>query len=1186
MDLKGFKSFADHTEILFQPGINIIVGPNGCGKSNVVDAIRWVLGESNIRNIRGQRNEDIIFSGTDRNRALGMASVEITLDNSDQLIPTEFSEITVARKLFRTGESEYSVNRSRVRMKDIQTLFTGTGVGKRGYSIVGQGELEQVLNGQGLDRRLYLEEASGISKHRQQREEVQRRIAHTDEDLIRVKDILSELSNRKEEVYVKSEKAKAYKLLAEEHMNLEKNLLLHDWKRVETGLTQRQTEAQEMARRLEELDQHRSDLDQELNQQAQVHEEKRLVLERLKEERFGLESDLQSLFSDSRLSQERIRNALERVNSSDEDHNKYLQMAEAIRIDLDNIKAEYLRELDKHQEKQQLFSELNTQEDQLLSSIQEYEASLNRLKNELFQAMNEETSTRNRIRSGEEKQTRLRERWHRLEIQNEEMKLQTLKCREEKERLLRQQREADTRSKKDEAGLEQLVQQKKQLEASRQDLQSGINDLNRHKIKLENELLAVRERQKSLAGYSPGVKFLMRTDNRSRFPGIIGVVGEMIEVPAGLEIAIETAAGKGLENIVVDRVDRARQAIDFLKGQRAGRVTFLPLDVLRTAAIEAQWVKSIASHRGALGLASRLVKYDLQYQSAVDYLLGRILIVEDMDSGIEFVRKFHYPLRIVTLEGEVFAVGGALTGGSRGQQQEGPLQRRQNERRLESELDEVMQKMNKLQADDAVILENLQQLQHDMESVRSSLTENRVLVQMVQQQIKDNEQQELRLQQELASGEDELAYLQQEIKGLEKDILSLESLREEQESTSQTLSHSLESTKTNMDDTRRELEIHRARVASYREQVETKAGELNNLKRSQDQMQQVYDSYRQSAEEAQALHFRLQQEISDERQRLVTIDQRMSSMQTELQALNTSLEEELLSEKTCRSRLEQIKAGIEPLKVQSEQYAHQIHQNELLLARLETEQAGLLSRWEEKFAGQPMEGQESAVVVGGVRVWRQRLEELEAAMLDLEPVDLTAVEEYQQVSERHDFLSRQVQDLLEAKESLTNLLKETESLIMRKFTQFLVRANESFSQTFAEIFNGGEASLVLESGEDRLEAGIEFEIKLPGKRVQALNLLSGGERALTCIAFIFSLLRLKPTPFCLLDEIDAALDETNLMRYTQFLKGMAEQMQFVVVTHRQATIECGNHLYGVTMPDKGVSKVFTLNLSQAETLAG
>lgn len=1186
MELKGFKSFADHTEILLQPGINIIVGPNGCGKSNVVDAIRWVMGEANVHTIRGQRNEDIIFSGTDQNRALGMASVEVTLDNSDHLLSIDASDISISRKLFRSGESEYYLNRTRVRMKDIHALFMGTGVGKRGYSIVGQGELEQVLNGHPLDRRLYLEEASGISKHRQQREEVLRRIANTKADLVRVQDVLNELSSRKEQVYEKAQKAEAYKELSEEHRSIERTLLQYELQRIESALKQRHGENQHLHDKTQSLGKQVDEMKNQLEKTAQSTETRRTLVEQLKEQRYGQESNIQSMYSELKLSEERLKNARERIKVAAEDQLKYTQMGEGISLDLARVREELKQESDKHQLKLESFRELSNKEEQLVEQIKHYESSLERIKTELFQARNEESTSRNQIRAGEEKMTRLKEKCHRLEIQKEELILQKQRIGEELERSNQQLAEIESRANRTELEMTNCADKKAQWETQRKNAEAKLSDFHRQRMKIENELLAVQERQKARVGYANGVKLLMRDDHRAMFPGIVGVVGEMIEVPAGLEVAVETAAGKGLENIVVRQVSEARRAIDYLKRKQAGRVTFLPLDVLKAAPIDEKKRNAIQSHPGVIGLASRLVSCSEEFQPAADYLLGRVLIVEDMDSGINLLKKYHVSLRMVTLEGESFAVGGALTGGLKSHHSEGLLQRRQAERSLMKSRQNIDENIKSCQGQIDAINQQLTEFNKNLERLHAQLTEDRIHIQMLQQQDKEYEQQLERLRDDRSACEEEIAYLLQQIKQLEEEILSLNQQVEERERHSNELAQALEQSRLSSDDSRREIEIHRARVASYREQLEIKSRELENLQRSMEQMEQIDNSYRQSAQDAHDLYQKLEKEIGREEQRITELEQLIRQGQTQLQGIEIRLKQEQQAEADDRQNADVMRRSVEPVKQQLEQVQQRIHQNELLVARLETEQEGLLGRWKEKFPEEDYKAGILTEIGGGVRRWRQRLEEIEAQMVQLEPVDISAIEEYQQISQRYEFLSQQVEDLTEAEKSLGSLLKETENLMMKGFLQFLKVANQSFQETFTEIFNGGEAALVLENKEERLDAGVDFAVKLPGKKVQSLNLLSGGERALTCIAFIFALLRLKPTPFCLLDEIDASLDETNLMRYTQFLKSMSDRMQFVIVTHRQATIECGNHLYGVTMPEKGISKIFTLDLSQAETLAG
>ncbi|HAA08970.1 MAG: chromosome segregation protein SMC [Syntrophomonadaceae bacterium] len=1186
MELKGFKSFADHTEIFFQPGINIIVGPNGCGKSNVVDAIRWVMGEANIHTIRGQRNEDIIFNGTDQNRALGMASVEITLDNSDRLLGIDMAEISISRKLFRSGESEYHLNRTRVRLKDIQALFMGTGVGKRGYSIVGQGELEQVLNGHPLDRRLYLEEASGISKHRQQREEVLRRIANTKADLVRVQDILNELSSHKEQVYEKAQKATAYKKLLEEHRSIERALLQYELLRIDAALKQRNGENELLQDKIHSISQQVDEMTTQLERMNQSIEARRALIEQLKEQRYGQETSIQSLLTELKLSEERLKNAQERIQVATEDRLKYEQMGESISTDLARVREEFKQESHMHQLKVQSLRELLIKEEQLVEQIKHYESNLEQIKTELFQARNEESTTRNQIRAGEEKLTRLKERYHRFEIQKEELIMQQQRVGEELQRCHQQIMEIKSRTGQMELEMTNYGEENSRLTTQLKKTETQLADLQRQRMRIENELLAIQERQKARVGYASGVKMLMQEDHRAMFPGIIGVVGEMIEVPIGLEVAIETAAGKGLENIVVSQVSEARQAIEYLKVKKAGRVTFLPLDVLRPVPMNDKEIKAVQNYPGVIGLAARLVSCAREIQPAVDYLLGRVLIVEDMDSGINLLKQERISWRMVTLEGESFAVGGALTGGLKSRQPEGLLQRRQAERSLLTSRQNIDKDIMSCQGQIDSFRQQLAEVNKYIERLHSSITEDRIHVQLLEQQNKEYEQQLERLKDDKSICEAEIADAVQQIKELEEEILSLKQKLQEREIRSNELTQALEQSRLSGEDSRREIEIHRARVASYREQLEIKDRELENLQRSMEQMEQIDQSYRQSAQDAQILYQKLTQEIKREEQRIAELEQVIAQGRTQLQKINGKLEKEQQAEAEERQNAETISSRVEPVKQELAHAQQRIHQNELLVARLETEQQGLMKRWTERFAGEDYKNAVPNEIKEGVRERRKQLAEIEAQMAQLEPVDLTAIQEYQQISERYEFLSQQVEDLTEAEKSLGSLLRETENLMMKDFLQFLEIANRSFQETFTEMFNGGEASLVLQNQEETLDAGVDFAIKLPGKKVQSLNLLSGGERALTCIAFIFSLLKLKPTPFCLLDEIDASLDETNLIRYTQFLKSMAERMQFVIVTHRQATIECGNHLYGVTMPEKGISKIFTLDMSQAEILAG
>lgn len=1185
IDIKGFKSFADHTIIDFQPGINVIVGPNGCGKSNVVDAIRWVLGEANIRNLRGQKSEDVIFNGTDNNRALGMANVEIDINNAEHILSTEFSEVTVARKLFRSGESEFYLNRSRVRLKDIHNLFMGTGLGKKGYSIIGQGELEQVLNGQGLERRMFLEEASGISKHRQQRDEVRRRITTTSEDLVRVSDLLNELTERKLEVEQKAGRARQYISLSSELTELDKQLMHYEIDKLTRDIQQKHNLQQEKKDSLVIAQTKLNQWQQNWQTNTKRIDELRQEIERLREEKYTLENSLNSMSGEIRLSEERIKNHEERLTANDTDETKYAEMLDKIGQDLNRMSYDFEEEEKKFQLRLSEYQELKLNITAVEESIEQLNREFEDHKLLAFDVMREETSTGNRIREIEDLAARLAEKGQRTIIYIEESGNQQGRLTSELDRLQTDIENINRSIAQEENQQRQLLQGKKQQAEEVALLESEFARLDLERVKIENELMGIRERQRNLLGYSSGVKYILNPANKHKFPGLIGVLGEALEVPAGMETAIETAVGRGVENVVVEKVEQARQAIELLKQQRAGRVTFLPLDVLRVQSIPSEVLNQLLSIDGVIGLASQLVKYPPDFNLAVEYLLGRILVTRDMNVAIKLLKTFSYPMRTVTLEGELFNGNGAITGGIKPNQTEGPLKRKAEENSLILKQQQNQQALNKNRLMTKQANEKLSVLEKQLESIIHHLTEFNMKRDMMNEQKQKTITEQVRLTNEQKAYQEQHVHIQIERDEILKEKAQLDNRQKELQQRNQQLGTELEKVKLKLDTAIRDRDIFRERGLSYQEQVDMKRQELDNMKKSIEQLKQVRNSYEQSRNQSKQLRDRLVEETESEQQKIIYIKSEIEKLTIQLGKNNTVLLEKQKANQELQNLLQEMNTEVNPLREKVISLENAIHQGEILIAKMETELKNYISRWQEKF-DEAIPETDSPLSGAQVRNYKARMQELNGLIDDLGIVDLGSIKEYEEVEARFEYMNSHYEDLLQARDTLDKLLRDTENLMGKRFAHFLLLANESFNQTFTEMFSGGEARLLLEKSDDRLDAGVDIEVKMPGKKLQSLNLLSGGERALTCITFIFALLRLKPIPFCLLDEIDAALDETNLTRFTRFLKSMSEQIQFIIITHRQTTIECGDHILGVTMPEKGISKVFTLSLKEAENMAG
>lgn len=1187
LEIKGFKSFADNTEINLEPGINIIVGPNGCGKSNIVDAIRWVLGEANVRHLRGHKNEDVIFNGTDKKRALGMAQVAMTVDNSDGSLPLEYGEVTVSRKIFRSGESEFYINKSKVRMKDIVNLYTDTGLGRRGFSIISQGELERVLNGQAFDRRLMLEEAAGTIKYRQQRDEVQQRLLSSTQDLVRVGDILNELEIRKLELHSKAEKAAIYVAAWDEYQILEKQVMASQIRETADNLQVKKGEMILKHNNLGEINIRLENLNISKEQVENSLEKKRTDLNQLKESKYEIEAELNKMQSEMKLSQERIKNYRERITAADIDSEKYALMLENIEKDLQIKTADFNREKEQCQERryevEQLRQDISKQEQYIV----ELEKLFEQQRNLVFERANKEAEIKNEIISLDNNINRAQEKRERLLIRVEENE-KKLRATEKSAIDLNELRKQQLSHKEEwERLISDVGAQKSQYLDYQARIEKDYKNMSQEIIKLEHRLMALMDLQKNYAGFSEGVRAILQFYDRGEpsLRGMKGLVANLIETPPGMELAIDVALGKGMENIVMETAYSAHMAINFLKQKRLGRATFLPLDVLRVQKLPARQREEILAGEGVLGLASELLQYAPEYERAIAYLLGRVLLVQDLDCGLRIFKRSQYPLRIVSLEGELINASGALTGGMHAQAKSSPLQRKREQKNISQQLDSLRQSESQNREEAGILSGQIQEVNDKLSQAKNGLVEVEFQLKM----IRDEEQ---RLQVTIESSSldakiylSEISQLEIMIKQSEEEILRLQDSHSSVREENKQVSSEIERIKADLEINRREYEVKKERFSSHQEQLIMKQKELENIEKNIGQFEQVKESYHQSGLEALALQQRLQKEVDLNHSRVGSTAEKVVDKREQLKIIVESIATISNEEKELSTDLDVIRNAAQPLQQEIINVQEQIRAMEMKVVRIETELEGIQGQFREKFSHENPENYDDILSSRQTREYRTRIEDLKEQIDSLGPVDIDAIKEYDVISLRYEFLHQQSQDLSIAIVSLEKLLQETEKIMTKNFSQFMELANESFNRTFMEIFNGGDAGLMMESAHD-LAAGVEILVKMPGKRSQSLNLLSGGERALTCIAFIFSLLRLKSVPFCLLDEIDAALDETNLMRFADFLRGMSGDTQFIVITHRQGTIEAGGNIYGITMPQEGISSVLSIQCDEIQSLAG
>ena len=1176
LETYGFKSFADKIEIDFDKGITAIVGPNGSGKSNITDAIRWVLGEQNVRNLRGTKAEDIIFTGSAARRALGVAEVSLVFDN-DGTLPVDFKEVVITRRLFRSGESEFYINKGRCRLKDIYNLFADTGLGHDGMSIIGQNKIDEILNSKPEERRLFFEETAGITKYRNRKRESVRKLEDTEKNLVRVTDILQEIDNQLEPLAASAAKTREYNELQEDYKNCRLTEIHHKYTKLsETAAkqagelqdSQDQVTAAETSVRLtelrkEELGKEILDLDYSLQELAEKNNALRDKIE-------GASSEIQVLEErgrQSKAAKERIlaqRAALEKeADTARQELGQLAADKEQRAVELSGAEENLAKQKEasaalaqKLREQRELCSGLDSQREALTKKLMEKQNELLLIERDI------ENSTADR----ESRETEAQTAATGLAALEAELQEQTTALEQAAQEQAGQ--EADR-----EAGRTQLQQAETKAARIQEERVKNRQELHAADSKLQ----FLRNMQQSYEGFGRAAKAVLKSQ-ATWAGGVCGAVAELLQVPQQYITAIETALGSSQQNVVTEDTNTAKAAIAFLKKERLGRVTFLPLQsiVVRTVSNGPE-----RQDTGVIGYANEIVGTDAKYKKIADFLLSRTLVVDTLDHALALAKKHGYRLRIVTLEGELLNPGGSLSGGSQQHREASFLNRGGEisaleqktaelsaaEKRLEQEqmtaatarqaaadqltkVEQMLQALavrsaelrvarERLQAEKsekAVQLDQLQKLAAEFQQSFAKAQEQRVAA---ARQVRELETEQAALQAKVDEAREVFADLDQDADDLGKYINDCEVNRTVLE---QELLRSQERALL------KQRELEKAQEGAARTVEEEKA-----LENGREESQQRLQSLRAENEEWQGLYDAGQKEHKD------VYAKRMAKL-VESQNNDQAARDAARKLSSLQNRLHQLELAASQVKFSLEQCAEQ------LLA---------------DYGLTPERAAECALELSPAAV-RQHMQTLEKKMADLGPVNPNAVQEYEELSKRSEFMQKQSRDLIAAKDNLLDILREMDITMTKQFKEAFQKINTYFGEIFVKLFGGGEARILLTDEANVLEAGVEIEVQLPEKKRQNLSALSGGERALTVIALLFSFLRYRPSPFSVLDEIDAPLDEANISRFGSFLRDYAAQTQFIIVTHRKGTMEAADAMYGVTIEDAGVSKILSVRLNELE----
>ena len=1175
LEMQGFKSFADKTVLEFMPGITSVIGPNGSGKSNISDAIRWILGEQSIKSLRGAKTQDIIFAGTQNRKSLGFAEASLVFDNSDGALPIEYSEVTITRKIYRSGETGYYINKVQCRLKDIVELFMDTGIGRDGYSIIGQGKIDEILSNKSEDRRHIFEEAAGIVKYRARKEETEKKLEQTRLNLLRINDILIEIEGNLEPLQQQSEKAKKYLNLKEELKNIEVGLFLYNIEKLKKAL-QQFTEDEEI-------------MNSTLNQEEGKLEKLKILKEELKDsideitikienmQNIGFESEkeIEKLNSNINVAETKILNNIE---------NAKLYQDEIVELEekIENLKQEIQQKQSKKdnlkQNKEKFEDELKAKEDELkriTEKLSSKEIEIEKLKKQV----EENTDKKYELQSQMSTQTanienaQKRQRQIGQEIDNQVLELDRIRMK--REDIAKSFNQIETERNKILKAIDEIDNKKQEInnKIKEYDLQI-INNTNEMRMKQSRYNFLI-ETEKEKEGYIKSVKSLLLDCEKIKElgKGMHGVLANIISVPSEYETAIEMCLGASLQNIVTDTEEDAKKLVEHLKKNNLGRASFLPI-----TAVKGRKIESIKGKRiGVIGIASDLVKFDKKYEQIILNLLGRTVVVDNMQNAINLAKENNYSFRIITTEGDVINPSGAITGGSVSKKTINILGRSREIEALEKELKKLKEKIQKSEKDKEEymnssedIIEEVQALEKQLQEINITYATEKQRVVSIDENIEQIQKRIEKLKQENIKTEETKKEIIKAKQCNEKQIEDMNKQNEEDQKIIDEFSNANKDSQKYIDDLNFDITNLKISVSSFNESEVSIQEITEMIEKEIETHTKNKESKKIQIENANKENETLKTEIENTKQEIEKVKSKVSNSGNTVEKLKLERIEKnkKLSQKEDE-QTDQFKI-IEDLKAQ-------ITKLEVKKTKIEEDITDIINKMWEEYELTPNNAG-SYPKPENVSLTQRRVNVLRTDIKELGSVNVDSIEEYKKLKDRYDFMCEQRLDLDDTMAKLRNVIQDMTETMKKQFREKFEVINKNFGEVFKELFGGGMAEVILTDEANILECGIDITVQPPGKKLQNMTLLSGGEKAFTAIALLFAILRINPAPFCVLDEIEAALDDVNVYRYAEYLKKFAKDTQFLVITHRKGTMEVADTVYGVTMEEKGISKMLSMKL--------
>ena len=1175
LEMQGFKSFADKTVLEFMPGITSVIGPNGSGKSNISDAIRWILGEQSMKSLRGTKTQDIIFAGTQNRKSLGFAEASLIFDNTDGTLPIEYSEVTVTRKIYRSGETGYYINKVPCRLKDIVELFMDTGIGRDGYSIIGQGKIDEILSNKSEDRRHIFEEAAGIVKYRTRKEETEKKLEQTKLNLLRINDILTEIEGNLEPLQMQSDKAKKYLNLKEELKNIEVGLFIYNIEKYKQSL--------------EELTKDEEIMNSTLNQEEGKLEKIKILKEELKDRIDEITTQIEKMQNIGFESQKEIEKLNSNINvaeakiaSNTENIETYKKEITELEEKIKNLKEEIEQKQNKKdnlkQNKEKFENELKEKEEELKKLTEKLSSKEIEIE-ELKKQVEENTDQKYEVQSEISMQTanfeNLEKRQKQLdqEISNNISELD--RTRMKKEDIAKGFYEIENNRNKVLKSIEEIDNKKQEINNKIKEFDIKIaNNTNEMRMKQSRYNFLV-ETEKEKEGYIKSVKLLLTDCEKIKElgKGMHGVLANIISVPTEYETAIEMCLGASLQNIVTDTEEDAKKLVEHLRKNNLGRASFLPI-----SSVKGKKIENIKGKKaGVVGIASDLISCDKKYEQIILNLLGRTVIVDNMQNAINLAKENNYSFRIITIEGDIINPSGAITGGSVTKKTVNILGRSREIESLEKEIKKLKEKIEKLEKDKEQyesssedVIEEVQSLEKQLQEIDITYATEKQRVVSIDENIEQIQKRIEKLKCEKERAEENKNTIKISKEENQKLIEKINKQNEEDQKIIDEFSNANKDSQKYIDDLNFDITNLKISVSSFNESEVSIEEMTEMINKEIETHTRNAENKKVQIENASLENSKLKEEIENTKKEIEEVKSQVENSGENIE----KLKQERIEQNEKLSKKEDEQTGqfktIEELKAQ-------ITKMEVKKTKTEEDITDVINKmWEEyeltpNNAGNYQKPENVALTQRKVNILRTDIKELGSVNVD-------SIEEYKNLKDRYDFMCEQRLDLEDTMAKLRKVIQEMTETMKKQFKEKFEVINKNFGEVFKELFGGGMAEVTLTDEENILECGIDITVQPPGKKLQNMTLLSGGEKAFTAIALLFAILKINPAPFCVLDEIEAALDDVNVYRYAEYLKKFAKETQFLIITHRKGTMEVADTVYGVTMEEKGISKLLSMKL--------